>query len=307
MSPTGLLVTKENLHQNQPLRRMPMHGTRHDPHLRRGLLLLVLAICSFLAVSCVPFLAGKKDTPTTSVASDRPVSRTQENTVKATEATTAAEKSEPPRSRSDAVEDEFTDRTEASPSAGKLRDRPPLTGKSDDTKRSEEEAEKGPSGRDRRVPEWAQKLFKSESADQKASAADASKTPGNREVRFEKFDHAKYVKKIKNSALDILNKDSACNLARICSDSITNDWWLTLYRKSDRTYSFTTYIWDAVDGKWEESFVSGKEPLSKLSHHIRSSSSGKYCEVLKGKLGPELEASDEMARKTAPRKRRPGR
>jgi len=293
--------------QIQPLQRLPVGGTKHEPHLRRGLLLLVLAAWCALAVACVPFLASKKETPTTGVAPDRPARQLEETTPEVRGAGKATERSESPQGQPHPEEDEFDVSRGNAPRTEKLRDRAGAIGKPADMKRAEDEAGKGQSGRDRRVPEWANKLFRSGSADQETPAVGDSEKPENREVHFEKYDRAKHLKKIKNSALDILNKDSACNLARICNDSITNDWWLTLYRKTDRTYSFTTYVWDQVNEKWEQSYVSGKEPLSKLSHHLRSSSSGKYCEVVKGRLGSELEASDEMARKTAPRKRRPGR
>lgn len=258
-------------------------------------------------MACVPFLASKKETPTTSVAPDRTTRQLKETVREVQGDKKASERSESPQGQARPPEDEFDAPGGGAPKTEKLRDRGGLMGKPADTKSEKDEARKGQSGRDRRVPEWAQKLFRSGTGGQETPAAEDSEKPEHREVRFEKFDHAKYLKKVKNSALDILNKDSACNLARICNDSITKDWWLTLYRKADRTYSFTTYAWDPVNEKWEESYVSGKEPLSKLSHHLRSSSSGKYCEVLKGRLGSEMEASDEMARKTAPRKRKPGR
>lgn len=284
-----------------------MGGTKHKPHRRTGLLILVLLVWCALATACVPFLASKKETSSTTLTPDRPTRQLKETVGEVRGDKKASERSESPQGQAPPLEDEFDASGKGASKPEESRDRGGVTGKPTDTKSEEDKARKGESGRDRRVPEWAQKLFRSGTGGQETPASVDSEKPEHREVRFEKFDHAKYLKKVKNSALDILNKDSACNLARICNDSITHDWWLTLYRKADRTYSFTTYAWDPVNEKWEESYVSSKEPLSRLSHHLRSSSSGKYCEVLKGRLGSELEASDELARKTAPRKRKPGR
>jgi len=101
------------------------------------------------------------------------------------------------------------------------------------------------------------------------------------DLKFEKPDHAKYVNKIRNKAIDKVNRERLCQLARLCNDSITEEWLLTLYFTEAKTYVFRAYVWDAIDGKWREAFASTKEPLSTLQRHLKISAGGKKCTVLK--------------------------
>lgn len=103
---------------------------------------------------------------------------------------------------------------------------------------------------------------------------------------FQKHDHAKYTSVIRNKAIDKLNQEKTCDFARVCRDSYTDEWSLTLYFKKNQTYHYVTYSWDEIDGKWDESFVSDKRPLSGWKHHISFSSAGKTCKVLKGAQEP---------------------
>jgi hypothetical protein len=102
--------------------------------------------------------------------------------------------------------------------------------------------------------------------------------------RIQKHDHAKYVARIRNRAIDLVNKDSSSFLARLCRDTITDQWSLNIYQKDDKNYFFTAYSWDPVSGEWARSFDSGKQPLARWKHHIRASESGRECRVLKGNL-----------------------
>jgi hypothetical protein len=99
---------------------------------------------------------------------------------------------------------------------------------------------------------------------------------------FKKHDHSKYIAVIRGKAIDHVNKEKDVALARVCRDTTTEEWSLTLYRKKQQTYSFVSYVWDEIDGKWEQVFVSDQRPLSGWKHHLDFSSSGKECIPLKG-------------------------
>ncbi|MBI4964938.1 MAG: hypothetical protein HY913_16815 [Desulfomonile tiedjei] len=104
------------------------------------------------------------------------------------------------------------------------------------------------------------------------------------DVAFKKHDHAKYISTIRGKAIDQLNREKAVTLARVCRDTTTEEWSLVIYRKRDKTYSFVSYVWDEIDGKWEEALPSGPRPISGWKHHLDFSSAGKECQVLKGTL-----------------------
>lgn len=111
---------------------------------------------------------------------------------------------------------------------------------------------------------------------------DESRTP------FKKHDHAKYVSVIRKNAIDKLNREKNCDYARVCRDDYTDEWSLTLYykQKQKQNYHYVTYVWDEIDGKWDESFVSERRPLSGWKHHLSFSSAGKACKTLKGGQEP---------------------
>lgn len=107
-------------------------------------------------------------------------------------------------------------------------------------------------------------------------------TKGGDDTPFKKHDHSKYIAVIRGKAIDQVNKEKDVALARVCRDTTTEEWSLTLYRKRLQNYSFVSYVWDEIDGKWEEAFVSDQRPLSGWKHHLDFSSSGKECIALKG-------------------------
>jgi len=115
------------------------------------------------------------------------------------------------------------------------------------------------------------------SASSEADDAGQTKSKGP----FKRHDHTKYLEMIKNKAVDLVNSDKESNHAAICKDMITDQWSLTLYYVKEKTYKFITYAWDEIDDNWKESFASGKRPLSGLKKHLKYSSSGKDCKVLK--------------------------
>jgi len=100
---------------------------------------------------------------------------------------------------------------------------------------------------------------------------------------FKKHDHSKYMTYVRNKAIDLINTQKPADHVVLCKDNTTDQWTMTLYNKGDRVYSFVTYVWDEIDDKWTESFVSNKNPISRWKNHVRYSASGKDCTVLKGR------------------------
>lgn len=97
-----------------------------------------------------------------------------------------------------------------------------------------------------------------------------------------KHDHSKYVTTIRHKAIDMVNKETDCDVARLCRDSLTDEWSLALYFKAAASYFCVIYTWDEIEGRWEKSFTSEKRPLSGMKKHLAFSSAGKSCRALKG-------------------------
>jgi hypothetical protein len=114
-----------------------------------------------------------------------------------------------------------------------------------------------------------------------ASGKSDSDTSPKDELPFKRHDHVKYMQKIKNKAIDWINKEKDITYARLCRDTTTDEWSLWIYRSEEKAYRFVTYIWDEVDEKWEESFKSDKRPISGWQHHLKFSTDGKDCIDLK--------------------------
>jgi len=113
-------------------------------------------------------------------------------------------------------------------------------------------------------------------------APSGDKAKATDDIAFKKHDHSKYTSAIRGKAIDQVNKEKDVALARLCRDSTTEEWSLTLYRKRQQTYSFVSYVWDEIDEKWEQAFVSDQRPISGWKQHLDFSSSGKDCVGLKG-------------------------
>jgi hypothetical protein len=164
----------------------------------------------------------------------------------------------------------------------------PLNRATEESWPSARETEQGSRGR---VPQQSKEPQRdasgqSQPASSRSAGSDSSKASTTekegQEPVFEKHDHAKYVAHIRGKAIDKVNKEKDVTLARLCRDSTTEEWTLTLYHKRQQTYSFVSYVWDEVDGKWEQSLVAGNRPSSGWKQHLDFSSSGKDCKVLKG-------------------------
>jgi hypothetical protein len=114
-----------------------------------------------------------------------------------------------------------------------------------------------------------------------ASASKAKSEPDSLDP-FPKTDHAKRYEFIRHKAIDILNQAGRCDVAVLCRDSVTEAWTLTLYTKSEKTFSITTYDWNPIDSKWSRTLVSKAHANKTWEHHLRTTSTGKECRVLKG-------------------------
>ncbi len=115
-----------------------------------------------------------------------------------------------------------------------------------------------------------------------AGSADESEDKLDKSKSFKKHDHVEYVELIKSKASDLIKKERDCTLARLCRNSITDEWSLTVYVAQQKYFSFVVYSWDEIDEKWENSYASEKRPASQFAHHLRFSSAGKECTDLKG-------------------------
>ncbi len=118
---------------------------------------------------------------------------------------------------------------------------------------------------------------------EKDEPADGSRVASKEtDESFRKHDHSEYKRTIKNAAIDTLNKHRGSTAARLCRDTTTDLWTLTIYSQGRGKLSFVIYFWDEVDGKWERSFESGNVPPKKWRSHLRYASADKTCTILKG-------------------------
>ncbi len=103
-----------------------------------------------------------------------------------------------------------------------------------------------------------------------------------RKPSFKKHDHSKYVNRIKNLAINILNSQSSPFYATLCCDSTTDEWSFTIYFKQSNNFRYNSFIWDPIDDKWEQQYESESKPLTGWKKHVSFVSSGKQCSLLKG-------------------------
>jgi hypothetical protein len=107
------------------------------------------------------------------------------------------------------------------------------------------------------------------------------KAPGATEP-VKKHDHTKYVAMVKDKAREILAEHPGATYVRLCQDSTTDIWTLSIYQKGDKTYSAVSYSWDEVDQKWNQTYESSREPISRWKGHLAYSAARKACTDLKG-------------------------
>ena len=103
-----------------------------------------------------------------------------------------------------------------------------------------------------------------------------------RNPEFRKHDHSKYVTKIKNAAIDVVNRERDSVYVRMCKHNTTDEWSLGVYFVQGKSYYFRTYVWDPIENLWTETFESEKRPYSGFKNHLSFSSAGKKCVPLKG-------------------------
>lgn len=103
-----------------------------------------------------------------------------------------------------------------------------------------------------------------------------------RSPSFKKHDHSKYLTTIKNSAIDVVNKESESVFARMCRHNTSEEWSLYLYFIQGKNYQFRIYVWDPIENLWTETFESEKRPIAGYKKHLSFSSAGKKCISLKG-------------------------
>ena len=99
---------------------------------------------------------------------------------------------------------------------------------------------------------------------------------------FKKHNHQDYVTRIRNLAIDEVNKEPSAFYATICNDSTTDDWTLTIYFRLDKMFSYKSFVWDSIDDKWDREYESEKRSLNMWKKHLTFASSGKKCKVIKG-------------------------
>lgn len=117
-----------------------------------------------------------------------------------------------------------------------------------------------------------------------ASGTEPGEGGDNGAGSFKKHDHLQYVQLIEKKALEIVKKHREATLVRVCKDTTTDQWTMNIYSKDAKGYSFTSYAWDEVDEKWEESFESRRQPIKRWKSHLDFSAARKTCKVLKGTL-----------------------
>ncbi len=103
-----------------------------------------------------------------------------------------------------------------------------------------------------------------------------------RKPKFKKHNHSKYVKRIKDLAMEALHKESDPFYATLCCDSTTDEWSLTIYFKKANNFRYKSLIWDPIDDKWENQYESGNKPLAGWKKHLSFVSADKQCNQLKG-------------------------
>ncbi|MGC8603440.1 MAG: hypothetical protein ACP5VS_07120, partial [Desulfomonilaceae bacterium] len=119
---------------------------------------------------------------------------------------------------------------------------------------------------------------KIEKADDKDWMTSVEKNP-----IFKKHDHLKYINRLKELAIDMLNKEANSFYAILCCDTTTDEWSLTIYNRRDNSFRYKSLVWDPIDDKWELTYESGPTPLAGWKKHASFVSSDKQCETLKGR------------------------
>ncbi|MBI5249425.1 MAG: hypothetical protein HY912_08015 [Desulfomonile tiedjei] len=229
-------------------------------------LTVIIAICIFFT-SCVPGLINRNSNPSSDAK--KPVTD-QLIKPRFTENTTS-EKDKPSGSESSKTVERASSEKVA-PQSARL-----VTRTSEEADRAEK--------KEKATRVISQKPAEPGAAEPKKESSDvSSKDPTLPEGPLKKFDHGKYLEQLRSRAVDLVNKEQNCSHALLCRDSITEEWSLCIYRIKDSHYIANVLVWDEIDEKWEEAFVSEKRPIGQMKEHLKISIVGKECKPLKGAI-----------------------
>jgi hypothetical protein len=252
---------------------------------------LILA-CTSLPVACVPFFPFVKSTDggSNSAAGSGTLIRPKIQQEQSKEVKTPKREQNPPELP---VEQEFTDmpsRSERNQQKGTTPEDNPNKGKNRTASLTKpqngpstpsEHATVSPTRRVSASPKRGDSDLQKQK-NPRSVASEAGKKAHSVDMRFRKPDHKKYAGRIRNQAINVLNKAGSCALARLCRDDMTGEWNLTLYRKHNKSFNFVVYTWDPIDEAFEQSFESAPRPLKQWKHHQKFAVISKDCSILKG-------------------------
>jgi hypothetical protein len=257
---------------------------------KRGAFLLktaIVAACLLWCASCVPLLSSKKGDSAEGKASNpgpalvKPKLEKISNGTEEKRDNKSGEQRQAERSQKPEKADQPDKKTPTTTGAGVEQSAKREEGKKkkDPTKEVPREPSDRPGSDKEKDPDKGPSASaKSQLGSDDALATDLTRS----DTLFKKHDHAKYSEKIKNKAIDEVNKEATCKYARLCRDTITQEWGLSLYYFQESTYVMVTYVWDEIDEKWKKTFTSERSPVSGWKRHLEFSAGSKECRPLKG-------------------------
>lgn len=118
----------------------------------------------------------------------------------------------------------------------------------------------------------------------KQEHSDESGPKNGNSNKFKKFDHSAYVKKLTRLAREIVRKNENIFFARVCKYFTTGARTLSIYKKKGSSFIYTDYWWDQIERRWIKTNPSPPQKMTTLKEHLRASSAGKDCKILKGRI-----------------------
>jgi hypothetical protein len=249
-----------------------------------------LAVCLLCLASCVPLLMGKKESGGEEKSADRETALIKPK-LRDDGGATVPKISQAPSQLSD--KPNKSGKAAASEDAEEFDDKPPVTvTKTPETPPKQDPGTEKPV-RNKAPEKPAVRIAAGRGKDSDADPVLAEKTkdessepsaadPAKIDILSKKHDHSKYAEKIKKKAIDVVSKEPTCKFARLCQDTTTDQWDLSLYYLREKNYVLVAYAWDEIDEKWKESYTADKRPAAQWKSHLEYASGGKKCGVLKG-------------------------
>jgi hypothetical protein len=118
-----------------------------------------------------------------------------------------------------------------------------------------------------------------------ASNTSNARSPQNEKfsekAAFKKHDHSVYVQLITDKAIEIVSRNPKSTYARMCRNSVTDEWSLSVYFESGPYYTVSVYLWDRIDEKWTKTSDTEKRPSTQFSKSLKFTAVGKECTALK--------------------------